>query len=104
MILDLILIVLTVVISVFGLIVAGIALFDKNSKSSNPHFREYWVYEAKPEAVYRGSYCKRCGSPLLPLPPNSKGEFQCMHCQTYYNLKSGGSKCKTSVAHNATKN
>jgi len=57
-----------------------------------PRFRSEMknLYEAKPETIYRGSYCKKCDYQLIPLPPNSKGEFQCMHCQTYYNIKKVG--------------
>jgi len=62
------------------------------------------VYEVKQPGELPKHHCPKCNHILIRLPPNPKGEFQCLHCQTYYNLKSGGSECKTSAAPSVTKN
>lgn len=62
------------------------------------------VYEVKQPNEFPTYHCPKCGYCLIPLPPNPDGQYQCLHCQTYYNLKSGGSKCKTSAAPNVIKN
>jgi len=66
--------------------------------------KEDELYEVKRPDELPKHHCPKCDRILIPLPPNPKGEFQCMHCHTYYHLKSGGSECKTSAAPNVTKN
>ena len=89
-------IILTAVIIYLGILAICWTIFSGNSLCLN----KIQLYEVKKPNEFPTYRCPECGYNLLPLPPNPKGEFQCLHCQTYYNLKLGGKICN----HSDTKN